>query len=179
MGRESTLAVGGVRAPASMSAIEIFTSYHGAMHNGSRIGSVTACVSLSLIMALVQPLLPLASVATAAGHFELYCDGVGIFLAKIDGAPASGKLVLFSEMDTIGGGYIGQGKWSDIYVFRDGCLPDGKCESIANGRVWIDAPDPPPKHISGKYEIKLNGKLLEGTFTARRRVRKPPLRLCM
>jgi len=123
---------------------------------------------------------PLASAPVATGHLEVYCDAVGLFLAKIEGAPASRKLVLFSRLgDTFGGKYVGQDKWSDVYVFRDGCLPDGKCESIADGRVWIDSPDTPPKHISGKYEIKLNGKVLEGTFLAKGRVRKPPLRLCM
>jgi hypothetical protein len=86
---------------------------------------------------------------------------------------------------TIGGRYFGQGKWSDVYVFRDGCVPDGKCDSIANGKVWIDGSDmpgtgdTPPKRISGKYEIDLNGKHLEGAFVAKRYVRKRPLRLCM
>jgi len=69
--------------------------------------------------------------------------------------------------------------WSDVHVFRDWCIPDGKCESIADGRVWIDALDTPQKHTSGKYEIKLNDKLLEGSFVAKKRVRKPPLRWCM
>jgi hypothetical protein len=133
-------------------------------------------------MVFVTTLLSPASVATATGHFEVYCDGVGIFLAKIDGAPAPGKLVLFSEMNTIGGRYFGQGRWSETYVFRDGCVPDGKCKSIANGRVLIDAldtQDTPPKHMSGKYEINLNGKHLEGTFLAKLHVRRHPLRLCM
>ncbi len=85
----------------------------------------------------------------------------------------------------IGGRHFGQGKWSDVYVFRDGCVPDGKSDSIAVGRVWIDAsdmPDPgdtPAKRISGKYEIDLNGKHLEGPFVAKRHVSKHPLRLCM
>lgn len=149
------------------------------MHNLSRIGFAKASVFLSLIMLLLSPWLALAAVPAATGHFEVYCDGVGIFLARIEGAPASGKLVLISQEGTIGGGYLGQGKWSDIYVVPDGCVPDGKCESIAHGRVWIDALHAPPKHISGKYEIDLNGKLLKGTFLAKRRVRKPPLRLCM
>jgi len=153
------------------------------MHNLSRIGFATVCVFLGLMTLFVPPLLPPATAAKATGRFEVYCDGVGIFLAKIDGAPTSGKLVLFSYLGsglgTFGGEYIGQGKWSDVFVLRDGCVPDGKCQSIANGRVWIDALDTPPKHISGKYEIKLNGKLLEGTFDARRRDRKRPLRLCM
>jgi hypothetical protein len=52
---------------------------------------------LSFIMLFVPALLLPASVATATGHFEVYCDGVGIFLARIDGAPAPGKLVLFSR----------------------------------------------------------------------------------
>jgi hypothetical protein len=133
-------------------------------------------------MLFVTPSLSTAAMATPTGHFEVYCDGVGIFLAKIDGAPSPGKLVLFSPIPgTFGGRYFGQGKWSNIYVFRDGCVPDGKCESIADGKVWIDAmeKEDTPKHISGKYEINLNDKHLEGTFLAKRHVRRHPLRLCM
>lgn len=122
----------------------------------------------------------------ATGNFEVYCDGVGIYLAKIDGAPWPGKLVLFSEVSfppgTLGGGHFGQGQWSHIAVFRDGCVPDGKCDSIADGRVWIDGQDiqdAPPKHISGKYDIHLKGKYLQGTFLAKRQVREPALRFCM
>src|SRR5215475_8156687 len=133
------------------------------MHNLGRLGFAAAYVFFGLIMLFVPPLLTPASVPRGTGHFEEYCDGVGIFLAKVDGAPASGKLVFFSYMGfpggTFGGEYIGQGKWSDVSVFADGCVPDGKCQSMAHGRVWIDALDSPPKHISGKYEIKLNGKL--------------------
>jgi len=57
------------------------------------------------------PLLTPAS-PTATGHFEEYCDGVGIFLAKVDGAPASEKLVFFSYMGLSGwhvGGERGRG----------------------------------------------------------------------
>jgi hypothetical protein len=128
-------------------------------------------------------------VATASGYFEVYCDGVGIFLAEIHGAPAPEKLVLFSRMSfppgTMGGRSIGQGKWSDVYVFRDGCVPDGKCDSIAVGKVWIVASDMPdtgdasPKRIFGRYEIDLNGKHLEGAFVAKRHISKHPLRLCV
>jgi hypothetical protein len=153
------------------------------MRNLSRIGFATVCVFLSLIVLFVRPLLFLASAATATRHFEVYCDGVGLFLTKIDGAPASGKLVLFSRLgQTFSGEYLGQGKWSDVYVFRDGCVPDGKCESIADGKVWIDATDEQhtqPKHIAGKYEINLNDKHLEGTFLAKLHVRRRLLRLCM
>jgi hypothetical protein len=153
------------------------------MHNLGRIGVAAASVFLGLIVSIVPPLLRPASVPKATGNFEEYCDGVGIFLAKVDFAPASGKLVFFSYMGspggTFGGEYIGQGKWSDVSVFADGCVPDGKCKSIAHGRVWIDALETPPKHISGKYEIKLSDKIVEGTFVAKRRDRKHPLRLCM
>jgi hypothetical protein len=153
------------------------------MRNLGRIAFALAYVFLGLIVLLVPPLLTPASVPRASGHFEEYCDGVGMFLANVDGAPTSGKLVFFSYLGfpggTFGGKCIGQGKWSDVYVFADGCVPDGKCKSIAQGRVWIDAFDTPPKHISGKYEIKLNGKLIEGTFLAKRHNRKHPLRLCM
>lgn len=156
------------------------TVTYGSMHKLNRIGFATTYVVLGLIVLFFPRLSKPASTPTATGHFEVYCDGVGLFLAKIDGAPASGKLVVFSPLGgTFGGEYVGQGKWSDVYVFHDGCVPDGKCESIANGRIWIDAPDIPPKHISGKYKINLNGKLIEGRFIAKRRDRKPPLRLCM
>ena len=141
---------------------------------------------LSVLMLFIPPLLSPESVAT--GHFEVYCDGVGIFLARIDSAPAPGKLVLFFVVGFppgTAGSYIGQGQWSKIYVFPDGCVPDGKCKSIASGRVWIDAQDAqdnrdtPPTHISGKYEIKLNSKHLEGAFVAKLHNRRRPLRLCM
>jgi hypothetical protein len=125
----------------------------------------------------------------ATGRYNIYCDGVGLILANIDGAAAPGKLVLFLYVTfppgTIGGRYIGQGKWSYVYVFRDGCIPDGKCEKNADGKVWIDAWDTagadegPPKRISGKYEVDLNGKHLEGEFTAKLHSYKHPFRLCM
>ena len=152
---------------------------------------VRTCIFLSLIPILffLPASLAPASVATATGHFEVYCDGVGIFLAQIHAAPPRGKLVLFSRVDfppgTMDGSDFGQGKCSDVDVFRDGCGPDGKCDRIAVGKVWIDASDTPdtgggsPKRISGKYEIDLNGKHLEGSFVAKRHISKHPLRLCM
>jgi len=130
-------------------------------------------VFLSLIVVFVPPLPTPASARTATGHLDVYCNRFVLFLAKIDGAPASGKLVLFYRSSLkLGGEHFGQGKWYEMGVFRDGCVP-AKCETIADGRVWIDALDTPPKHISGKYEIKLNGRLLEGTFFAKRRARNP------
>lgn len=77
---------------------------------------------------------------------------------------------------------MGRGEWSHVSVLRDGCVPAYKCENIGDGRVWIDAQDTqrlPPKHISGKYEINLNGKHLEGTFVAKRKSADPPPRVCM
>jgi hypothetical protein len=35
------------------------------------------------------------------------------------------------------------------------------------------------KRISGKYEIDLNGKQLEGAFLAKEHTSKHPLRVCM
>lgn len=150
------------------------------MHNLSRARLASAGVFFWLVVLFLEPLPTVASAPTATGHFEVYCDGIGLFLGKIDGAPAPGKLVFFSYLGkTFGDEYVGQGRWSDVRVFRNGCLPDGKCESIADGRVWIDSPYTPDKPISGKYEIKLNGRLLKGAFVARSRVRRHPLRLCM
>jgi hypothetical protein len=155
------------------------------MCNLSRIGIATSYVC-SFIVFFVAPLVAQGPPPTATGHFEVYCDGVGIFLTKIDDAPPSGKLVLFFSVSfpsgTMGGLYIGQGKWSDTYALPDRCVPDGKCASIAEGKVWIDAleaADTTPKRISGKYKIDLNGRHLEGAFLVRRHDRKYPLRLCM
>jgi hypothetical protein len=144
---------------------------------------------LCLVALLLAALPGASSIATASGQFEVYCDGVGIFLSKIDGAPAPGKLVLFSYLNfppgSMGGRYLGEGKWSDVFIYRDGCIPDGKCESIAHGKVWIDAWDmsetggAPPKSISGKYEIDLNGKHLQGSFVAKEHFDKRGVRVCM
>ena len=129
-----------------------------------------------------------APVRDATGHYEIYCDGVGFFLGDIEGAPAPRKLLLFSYLGfpggTFAGRYIGEGKWSNVTVYRDGCLPDGKCEEIAKGKIWVDewdkaASDRAPKHISGKYEIELNGEHLEGKFAANQHTSKHPVRICI
>jgi hypothetical protein len=110
----------------------------------------------------------LASSLQANGHFEVYWDGVGLFLSRVDGAPVPRKLVLFLGLGmTFSGQNVGQGRWSDVHVFRDGCLLNDTCESMADGHVWIDALDAPPKRMSGKYEINSNGKLLKGAFVAK------------
>jgi hypothetical protein len=126
--------------------------------------------------------------ATSTGRFEVYCDGVGFFLSNIPGAPAPGRLVLFSWASSPPGSLVGiylSGKWSDVIVYRDGCIPDGKCEVFARGRMWVDAWDTseksnlPPKRISGKYEVNLKGKILQGSFEAKEHIRKNPFRVCM
>ena len=150
------------------------------------------CIVLFLIVTSLPDLLLPASGGNATGRFEVYCDGVGFFLAKIADAPAPGRLVLFSYLifggfggGTYGGRHIGQGTWRKVSVMRDGCVPDGRCESIAYGRVWVDAwdttgaEDKAPNVISGRYEFVLNGKHLEGRFVAKRLHRKHPLRICM
>ena len=149
----------------------------------SRTGFAIESIFLTLIVIFVPPLPTLASARTATGHFELYCDGVGLFLAKIDSAPNPRKLVLFSLLGfpggTFGGRYVGQGKRSDVYVFRDGCSRDDKCESIADGKIWIDPLYTPDKPMSGEYEITLSGKLLKGAFIPKKRGKHTLHRLCM
>src|SRR3954467_4589656 len=77
-----------------MSVMEIFVSHYGFIHNLRRIGFAGAYVFLGLVI-LYQPLPTLASALSTTGHFEVYCDGVGLFLAKIDGAPARRNLLSF------------------------------------------------------------------------------------
>jgi hypothetical protein len=143
---------------------------------------------LGVVAVLLNGVLSAAPEHNATGQYEIYCDGVGLFLRDIEGAPAPRMFLLFSYLGfpggTFAGRYIGEGKWSNVSVFRDGCLPDGKCEEIAKGKVWIDewdksTTDQAPNHISGKYEIELNGKHLEGKFAANQHISKHPVRICM
>jgi hypothetical protein len=90
------------------------------MHNQSRIGYGL----LSLIVPLVLLSPTLASAPAASGHFEVYCDGVGLFLNKIEGVPASGKLVFFSRLGhTFGDEYVGQGSGRTDMCFVMGASP--------------------------------------------------------
>ena len=140
------------------------------------------------VVFLLSWILPGPAAAPTA-RFEVYCDGLGIYLSKLDGAPSLGKIVLFSSLDfplgSAAGRYLKQGTWSDILVYGNGCIPDGKCEPIANGKVWIDdwnAPnteDPYPKSISGKYDIDLASKHLQGSFVAGERTHPRARRFCM
>jgi hypothetical protein len=121
-----------------------------------------------------------ASGSTAKGRFELYCAGVGIFLTKIDGAPAPRKAVLFFYSRFPPSGYFGQGEWQEVAVYKDGCTPE-KCDSVGHGKVWIDGPpgpeEPAPTKISGKYEIELGSKHLEGNFVAKLHL-YTPVQIC-
>jgi len=85
----------------------------------------------------------------------------------------------------MGGTILGQGMWNEIFVLKDGCLPAGTCKSIGEGRIWIDHWETPEsgsgplKHISGRYDIELNGRRLQGFFGVKIHNRKKPLRICM
>jgi len=116
----------------------------------------------------------------ATGRFEVYCDGVGLFLTKVDGAPAPRKLLLFMYTGFPGVPFVAREEWKDVNVYRNGCAADGKCEVLAHRRIRLDneiTPDGP--HVAGKYEIDLTGRQLHGTFTAERHLYKHPLRICM
>ena len=138
------------------------------------------CFCLSAVVLLLAVFPGASSTHNATGRFEVYCDGVGFFLAKVDGAPAPGKLFLFLYTGFPGTPYVPKETWQDVYVYRDGCIADGKCEVLAHGKVWLDdVPMPDARRVSGKYEIELNGQHLRGQFVAKRHDHKNPLRLCM
>jgi len=138
------------------------------------------CFFLSAIVLLLAVFPTAPSTHTATERFEVYCDGFGFFLAKVDGAPAPGKLFLFLYTGFPGITYVPKETWKDVYVYRNGCLADGKCEVLAHGKVWLDDEVmPDAKRISGRYEIELNGQNLRGQFAAERHDYKKPPRLCM
>jgi len=124
---------------------------------------------------------PMATPAQdASGHFEVYCDGVGFFLAKVDGAPAPGKLLLFLYTG-FPPGFISVPKevWTDAYVYRNGCVADGKCEVFASGKVWLDDElTKNTRRVSGKYEIERGGQRFRGSFAAKERYNRHPVRIC-
>jgi hypothetical protein len=141
-----------------------------------------ARIRLGLIAAvLLLAVIPTArSAQLATGHFEVYCDGVGFFLSKVDGAPAPGKFLLFLYTDFPGIPYVPKEKWEDVLVYRNGCVADGECEVLAHGKVWLDVEaSREARRVSGKYEIERDGQHLRGLFVLRRRNPKYPPRLCM
>jgi hypothetical protein len=115
----------------------------------------------------------------ATGHFEVYCDGVGFFLAKVDGAPAPRKVLLFLYTGFPGVPYVPKEEWKDVNVYRNGCAADGKCEVLTPGRIRLDNEiTPDGRRVSGKYEFEFGGQHLHGGFTADRRRYKHPPRIC-
>jgi hypothetical protein len=138
---------------------------------------MTACLGTTVLL-----LLAVAnghSSEGATGRFEVYCDGVGLSLAKVDGAPAPRKLLLFLYTGFPGVSYVPKDEWKDVKVYRNGCAADGKCEVLAHGRIRLDNEiTPDSRHVSGGYEIDFTGQHLHGTFTAERRRYKHPPRIC-
>jgi hypothetical protein len=136
------------------------------------------CLSAVVLLLAVFP--TASSGQNATGHFEMYCDGVGFFLAKVDGAPAPGKLFLFLYTGFPGIPYVPKETWKDVYVYRNGCIADAKCEVLARGKVWLDDEAmPDARRVSGKYEIEFNGQHVRGQFAAKRHDYKHTPRLCM
>jgi hypothetical protein len=136
------------------------------------------CLSAVVLLLTVFP--TASSGRKATGHFEVYCDGVGFFLAKVDGAPAPGKLFLFLYTGFPGFPYVPKETWKDVYVYRNGCIADGKCEALARGKVWLDNEAmPDARRVSGKYEIEFNGQHVRGQFAVKVHDYKTPPRLCM
>ena len=142
----------------------------------SRFARVIASLAAALLLAVSAPA---ASAQNATGRFEVYCDGLGFFLKNVDGAPAPGKLYVFSRTGHPGVDWVPKETWTDVFVFRGGCSPRGGCGILATGKFWLDSEaGSEAKRISGKYDIDLDGRHLLGQFQARlHRYRNPP-RLC-
>jgi hypothetical protein len=115
----------------------------------------------------------------ATGRFEVYCDGVGFLLAKVDGAPAPGKLLLFLYAGFPSVPYVAREEWKDVNVYRNGCVADGTCEVLTHGRIKLDNEiTPDARRVSGRYEFEFSGQHLRGTFTVERGRYKHPPRIC-
>jgi hypothetical protein len=141
---------------------------------------IRVCLSTAvLLLAVFQTA---KSAQNASGHFEVYCDGFGFFLEKVDGAPVPGKVLLFlyTGFPGVQYAYESMQNWSDVIVYRNGCIADGGCEILARGKVRLDnEATVDARRVSGKYEIEFNGKHLSGQFAAKRRGYKHPPRICM
>jgi hypothetical protein len=138
---------------------------------------IAVCLSTAFLLLIVVP--TATSAQDATGHFEVYCDGVGFFLANVDGAPGQRKLLLFLRTDFPGIPYVPREEWKDVYVFRDGCAADEKCEVLTHGNVWLDRElTPDSRRVAGKYEIELNGQHIHGQFATGRRPSKHLTRIC-
>lgn len=138
---------------------------------------MAACLSTAVLLLVVSA--NGHSGEDATGRFEVYCDGVGFFLAKVDGAPGPRKLLLFLYTGFPGVHYVPKEEWKDVNVYRNGCAADGECEVLTHGRIRLDNEiTPDGRRVSGEYEIEFSSQHLHGTFTAERRRYKHPPRIC-
>jgi hypothetical protein len=145
--------------------------------NGSQFSRIAARLVTAALLLFIAPTATPAQVAT--GHFEVYCDGIGLFMANVDGTPAPEKLLLFLYTGFPGIPYVPKEEWKDVYVYRNGCAADGKCEVLAHGRIRLDNEiTRDGRRVSGEYEIELSGQHLRGQFAAQRRSYKHPPRIC-
>jgi hypothetical protein len=143
----------------------------------SQFSRIPVCLGTAVLSLVVVP--TATSSQDATGHFEVYCDGVGFFLAKVDGAPAPRKLLLFLYTGFPGITAVPKEEWKDVSVYRNGCAADGKCEVLTHGKVWLDNELTwDSRRVSGKYEIELSGQYLQGRFAAERRFFRNPPRIC-
>jgi hypothetical protein len=141
-----------------------------------QFGRIRLCLSTAVLLLAV--ITTAASAQNATGYFEEYCDGFGFFLAKVDGAPALGRLFLFLDADFSPIRDVPKEEWKDVLVYRTACIDDEKCKVLARGKVWLDFEATGASwYISGKYDIERNGQHLRGRFTTKRRDVKIP-RVC-
>jgi hypothetical protein len=136
-------------------------------------------VYLSAFLLLIA-VFPIAAPAqNSTGRFEVYCNGVGIFLAKVDGAPAPRKVLLFLYTGFPGIPYVPKEEWKEVSVYRNGCRADGACDVLTRGKVRLDTEiTPDGRRVSGKYEIEFSGQHLHGQFAAERRNYRHPPWIC-
>ena len=68
----------------------------------------------------------------------------------------------------------------DVSVCPKGCSAIKKCDSVARGKLLLDAVhDPSGRRMSREYDINFNGQHLIGHFLAKRQEYKNPPRICM
>jgi hypothetical protein len=144
-----------------------------------RLGRIGIYLSAAALLLGVFP--TASSTQGATGTFEVYCDSFGLFLANIDGAPAPKEffLFLYRGFPEVGD-YLPEGAWFDVSVYPKGCSAAIKCDSVARGKLLLDAVHKPDAiRISGKYDIDFKGQHLTGQFVAKRHEYKNPPRICM
>jgi hypothetical protein len=136
------------------------------------------CLGIAVLLLVILPTTSWARDAT--GHFEVYCNGKGFFLERVDGARAPGKLVLYLPTPSLGIPFVlvPKEEWLDVHVYGDGCTLDGKCELLANGKIELSKISSDERRVSGRYELELGGKHLHGQFAVAVRRHKGPPEIC-